>query len=72
MTKYVIYREFGKLRLTNEPNFNAYICNASQVIDVNNFKDAEAVKQYLINEWKLLPSQIIIVENSDKIYRLLK
>lgn len=59
MNKYVIYKEFGKLRLTNEANYNTCMRNASQVIDVNNFANAESVRDYLIREWRLLPHQIV-------------
>ena len=58
MNNYVIYKEFDKLRLTNEKNYNAFIRNASQITDCSKFKDAQSLREYLIREWNLLPSQI--------------
>ena len=60
MTKYIIYNELGRRKLTTEDNYNTCMQNASKIIDVSNFASPESVEQYLINEWKLLPSQIII------------
>ena len=60
MNRYVIYNEFGR-KLTNETNYNAQIRNASQIIDISKFNSDEAAKQYLIDNWKLLESQIKII-----------
>ena len=60
MNRYVIYNEFGR-KLTTETNYNAQIRNASQIIDINKFNSDEAAKQYLIDNWKLLESQIKII-----------
>ena len=62
MEQYVIYHEFGKRKLTTESNYNTCIQNASRIIDVSNFASDESAKQYLIDNWKLLESQIIIIE----------
>ena len=61
MDKYVIYKEFNKLKVTTKQNYDTVWQDASKIIDFNSFRDEEAVKQYLINEWKLLEEQIIIV-----------
>lgn len=62
MDSYVIFREFGRRRLTTESNYNAYIRNASKIIDMSNFASDESAKQYLIDNWKLLESQIKIID----------
>lgn len=64
MNRYIIYKEFDRLKLTNETNYNAYIRNASQVIDVDNFDSASAVRDYLVSNWSLLPHQIIDKTNN--------
>lgn len=61
MNKYVIFHECGRRKLTNQANYNTYMRNASQIIDVSNFASDESVKQYLMNEWNLLENQIEII-----------
>lgn len=64
MNNYVIFKEFDILWLTHEENYNKPIRNASKVINVNNFQNVEAVKNYLIREFGLQPSQIIDKTNA--------
>ena len=61
MPVYVIYNEFGMRKLTDEDNYNSRIQNASKITDVSKFDSDEAVKQYLITNWKLLENQIKII-----------
>ena len=62
MDEYVIYKEFGRRKLTTKQNYNTVMQNASKIIDVSNFASSESVREYLIREWKLLPNQITIIE----------
>lgn len=59
MNEYVIYQEFGKLKLTSKENYYSYTTNASKVIDCSKFESVDSLQEYLIREWKLLPNQII-------------
>lgn len=61
MNNYVIYHEFGRRKLTNQLNYNTCMRNASQIIDMSSFNSDEAAKQYLIDNWNLLESQIEII-----------
>lgn len=61
MDKYVIYREFNKLKFTTLANYSARIMNTAIIVDFSNFRDEEHVRQYLINNLKLLEEQIIII-----------
>lgn len=60
ITRYVIYHEFENRFVTTERNYNAYIRNASKVLNVSKFPSDEAVQQYLISNWNLDKSQILI------------
>lgn len=61
MDKYVIFHEFGRRKLTTEENYNTVFQNASKIIDMSNFASDESAKQYLMDNWKLLESQIKII-----------
>ena len=61
MNNYVIFNELGKRKLTSEQNYNTYIRDANKIIDMSNFDSDESAKQYFIDNWKLLESQIIII-----------
>lgn len=61
MDKYVIFHEFNRRKLTTEQNYNTCMRNASKIIDMSNFASDESAKQYLIDNWKLLDSQIKII-----------
>lgn len=62
METYILYYSFGKLKMTKQQNYSAYILNEGQVVDMSSFKDAQSAKQWLIDNWKLLESQIKIIE----------
>lgn len=59
MDRYVIYKEFGELRMTDEINYNAYIRNASRVINLCKFSSVDDVIHYLTTNWSLTADQII-------------
>ena len=58
MTKYVIFKQFGKFRMTTEDNYNAQIMNENKVMDFEGFNTVEEVidwcKQYIIKEDRLI------------------
>lgn len=62
MEQYVIFREFGKLKVTTKANYNTVMQDAHKIIDFNSFSNEAAVKQYLITEWKIKPENIEIIE----------
>jgi hypothetical protein len=51
MTKYVIFKQFGKFKMTTEANYNAQVMNANKITHFYDFDTAEEVinwcKQYI-------------------------
>ena len=63
--KYVMYHEFGNRFITSKKNYDAYIRNASHILNLSKFPSEEAELQYLIANWNISESQIKILENLD-------
>lgn len=59
--KMVIFRELGKLRVTPEENYNAFIRNARKVADCSAFDDADEVIDYYIKHFNSTRDDFIVL-----------
>ena len=62
----VIFKQFGKLYMTDENNFNSYIQDASKIIKLDGFKNYEEVAEYMW-KWKHITRDYLIDRTGEEV-----